>query len=213
MNPRLEDYLTQLSHYLRFLPEAERTAELQEIRQHFELRTMAYRSVGEEPEQAFASAQAKWGSSVPLIFGIYVRSLQRRQDNPLGIATLLILVSYLIGSGFTIISTLMPFHDEDLCFCVRLPWSFYTGYVSGNSLTNMTSALLTVFVVKHFRFRRWSQGVALYLSWVGAWSVIFLVQLYGFSWELSTLRSFHYLLVSFVAFKIFQKHEQRRLAR
>jgi hypothetical protein len=69
----LESHLDDLCRRLSFLPEAERDAEIAELRSHLVEQVAVYESIGETPEQAFASSIAKFGDQKRYRRAIWLR--------------------------------------------------------------------------------------------------------------------------------------------
>lgn len=111
-NQPLEDSVENLRHRLRFLPEAEREAEVAEFRSHLQERLSAYENAGETPERALSSALQKWGEPTSMVRALRQRWVRRKIDHPVIIAILFLgLGQYLIYGLNVLLSELYQIVD------------------------------------------------------------------------------------------------------
>lgn len=101
-NQPLEDSVENLRRRLRFLPEAEREAEVAEFRGHLQERLNAYENAGETSEQALSSALQKWGEPHSLVRALRYRWLRRKLDHPVLIALFLWLAGQYLVYGLSL---------------------------------------------------------------------------------------------------------------
>ncbi|MGC4045476.1 MAG: hypothetical protein QM758_16920, partial [Armatimonas sp.] len=158
-NQPLEDSVDNLRRCLRFLPEAEREAEVAEFRSHLQERLTAYENAGEPTEQALASTLEKWGEPRNLVRELRYRWIRHKIDSPILIALFLLIVGHFVIYGLNLlVFWYLPAFSQSHNQRIQIAFGLFLIFTHG-----LATAGIALPIAK-LRLKNQIKGVALYAA-------------------------------------------------